>query len=175
MPSMWWVPGVVAVMALLSVYLVWTARRVERVHTRAASARRVLEAHLLRRAAAAAVVAEDTDSTELYAAARLALDATPEDREAAENDLSRRLDSVVLQGGEPAARALLDTSRRVVLARQVYTDSVRDALNLRRRPVVQLLGLARRFPPPEYFDIVEPALPVVPRPAPAPAVPVEAS
>lgn len=175
MPSMWWVPGIVAVLALLAVYLVWTARRVERVHTRAAGARAALEAHLLRRAAAAAVVAERADSTELYAAARLVLDATPEDREAAENDLSRELVGVVLQTGEPAARTLLDSSRRVVLARQVYTDSVRDALIARRRPLVQLLGLARRFPPPEYFDIVEPALPVGPRPAPAPAVPVEAS
>lgn len=175
MPSMWWVPGVVAVVALVSVYLVWTARRVERVHTRAASARRALEAHLLRRAAAAAVVAERTDSSELYAAARLALDATPEDREAAENDLSRQLTSLVLRGGDPAVRTLLDTSRRVVIARQVHTDSVRDALICRRRPVVRLLGLARRYPPPEYFDIVEPPLPIVPRPAPAPAVPVEAA
>ena len=30
------------------------------------------------------------------------------------------------------------TSRRVVLARQVHTDSVRDALTARRRPLVRL-------------------------------------
>jgi hypothetical protein len=172
---MWWAPGIVAVLALLSAYLLWTARRVERVHTRAASARRALEGHLVRRAAAAAVVAERSDFTELYAAARLALDAGPDDREAAENDLSRELVIVPLRGGDPAVRTLLDTSRRVVLARQVHTDSVRDALTARRRPVVRLFRLARRFPPPEYVDIVEPALPVVPRPAPAPAVPVEAA
>jgi hypothetical protein len=101
------------------------------------------------------------------------LDAGPEDREAAENDLSRQLVTVPLTGGDPAVRTLIDTSRRAVLARQVHTDSVRDALTARRRPVVRVLGLGRRHPPPEYFDIVEPALPVVPRPAPAPVVPVE--
>jgi hypothetical protein len=175
MPTMWWVPGIVAVLALLSAYVLWTARRVKRVHIRAASARRALEGQLLRRAAAAAVVAELSDSTELYAVARLALDALPADREAAENDLSRQLVTVPLRGGDPAVRTLLDAGRRVVLARQVHTDSVRDALTARRRPVVRLLGLARRFPPPEYFDIVEPSLPMVPRPAPTPAVPVEAA
>ena len=55
---MWWILGVVAVAAVLSAYLGWTARRVERVHVRAASAARALDQHLLRRAAAAAVVAE---------------------------------------------------------------------------------------------------------------------
>lgn len=179
MPSMWWVPGVVAVVALLSAYLVWTAHRVERVHARAASAERALDAHLLRRAAAAAVVAERSDVGELYAAARLALDAEPGEREAAENDLSRELVSVPLVGNDPATRTLIATSRRVVLARQVHTDSVRDALTARGRPLVRVLGMARRYPRPTYFDIVEPALldhRVASRPSPAePAIPVEAA
>ena len=58
MPGMWWVVGVVAVVALLSAYLTWTARRVDRLHVRGQAAARALDAHLLRRAAAAAVVAE---------------------------------------------------------------------------------------------------------------------
>src|ERR1700750_1750396 len=94
MPRMWWVPGVIAVVALLSAYLGWTAHRVERVHARAAGADRALDAHLLRRAAAAAVVAERTDAAELYAAARLALDAEPDERAGAENDLTRALQQV---------------------------------------------------------------------------------
>jgi hypothetical protein len=176
---MWWVPGVVAVVALLSAYLVWTAHRVERVHARAASAERALDAHLLRRAAAAAVVAEHSDAGELYAAARLALDAGPGEREAAENDLSRELVSVPLVGNDPATRTVIATSRRVVLARQVHTDSVRDALTARRRPLVRVLGMARRYPQPTYFDIVEPALldhRVAPRPSSTEAaIPVEAA
>ena len=41
-----------AVAAALSAYLSWTAHRVRRVHLRAESAGRALDAHLLRRAAA---------------------------------------------------------------------------------------------------------------------------
>ena len=179
MPGMWWVPAVVAVVALLSAYLGWTAHRVERVHLRAASAERALDQHLLRRAAAAAVVAEHTDAAELYAAARLALDASPDEREAAENDLTRQLQAVPLTGTDTATRTLVATSRRVVLARQVHTDSVRDALTARRRPLVRLLRMARRYERPAYFDIVEPALPEpavgVPARRSTESVPVEAA
>ncbi len=176
MPRMWWVMGVVAAVAVLSAYLAWTAHRVERVHVRAQSAGRALDQHLLRRAAAAAVVAERSDAAELYAAARLALDAAPDEREAAENDLTRQLRSIPLTGGDAATRALVVTSRRVVLARQVHTDLVRDALTARRRPLVRLLRMARHYPRPQYFDIVEPALPearTAPTGVPSPAGPPE--
>jgi predicted negative regulator of RcsB-dependent stress response len=172
MPGMWWVVGVVAAVALLSAYLFWTAHRVERVHVRAQSAERALDAHLMRRAAAAAVVAEQRDDDELYAAARAALDAVPDERESAENDLTRQLQTVTLDAADAAARTLIATSRRVVLARQVHTDLVRDALTSRRRIVVRVSGMARRYPRPQYFDIVEP---VMPEPQMAPAVvPAEA-
>jgi hypothetical protein len=178
MPGMWWVSGVIVVTAALSAYLYWTAHRVERVHVRAASAGRALDQHLLRRAAAAAVVAEQADAAELYAAARLALDAAPDEREAAENDLTRQLQSHPLTGTDPATRTLIATSRRVALVRQVHTDLVRDALTARGRPLVRVLRLARRYPRPSYFDIVEPNLPDLPAPAvsrPLSPVPVEAA
>jgi hypothetical protein len=178
MPGMWWwVAGVVvAVVALLSAYLFWTAHRVERVHLRAQSGERALDAHLLRRAAAAAVVAEGRDDGELYAAARAALDADPGERESAENDLTRALRTVELDAADAATRTLVATSRRVVLARQVHTDLVRDALTSRQRPLVRALGMARRYPRPQYFDIVEPVLgqPGLAEPRPAPAEPVQA-
>jgi hypothetical protein len=212
MPGMWWVLAAVAVAALLSAYLGWTAQRVERVHARAQSAKRALEAHLLRRAAAAAVVAEHAALSagappagparsgadpvragaahdpgyvaELYAAARLALDAEPDEREAAENGLTRQLQALPLAtfpltAADPAMRTLIATSRRAVVARQVHTDLVRDALTARGRPLVRLLGMARRYPRPTYFDIVEPTLPDFPAaPAadvrPEPAVVVDA-
>jgi hypothetical protein len=162
MPRMWWALGAVTLVAVLSAYVVWTMHRVERVHHRAQSAGRALDAHLVRRAAAAAVVAEQADSVELYAAARLALDAAPDEREAAENDLTRQLEAVDLTGTDAATRALIVISRRVVLARQVHTDLVRDALTARRRPVVRLLRLARSYERPRYFDIVEPVMPELP-------------
>src|SRR4051812_33035762 len=114
MPRMWWLLGVLAaVVSLLAAYLWWTAHRVERVHVRAQSAERALDAHLVRRAAAAAVVAEESDNGELYAAARLALDAEADERESKENDLTRQLQAVPLTGLDAATRTLLATSRRV--------------------------------------------------------------
>jgi hypothetical protein len=170
---MWWVLGVVAVLALLSAYLGWTAHRVERVHVRAQFAERALDAHLMRRAAAAAVVAEHHDNVELYSAARLALDADPDERETAENDLTRQLSALRLRADEPDERALIATSRRVVLARQVHTDQVRDALTARERLLVRALGMARRYPRPQYFDIEDPPPPVPVVAVPAPTAPLE--
>jgi hypothetical protein len=43
-----------------------------------------------------------------------------------------------------------------VLARQVHTDLVRDALAVRDRRLVRMLGLSRRHPAPRFFDIDSP-------------------
>jgi hypothetical protein len=158
MPGMWWVVGLVAGVVLISAYLAWTSSRVERLHLRVAAAARALDAHLLRRAAAAAVLAEERSSIELYAAARSALDAEPDEREAAENDLTHRLRVTPLVPDDPAAVPVIAASRRLALARQVHTDLVRDALSARRRPVVRLLRMSRRHERPRYFDVDEPTL-----------------
>ncbi|MDQ7907896.1 hypothetical protein RB614_25560 [Phytohabitans sp. ZYX-F-186] len=162
---MWWVVGVVTVVVLVSTYLTWTAARVDRLHARAAAAAKALDAHLLRRAAAAAVLAEERSAVELYAAARIALDSPPEEREAAENDLTRQLRTIPL---DEDAEALVAASRRLAVARQVHTDLVRDALSLRRRRVVRLLRMTRRHPEPEYFDIDDPILAPAAVPTPLP-------
>lgn len=159
MPGMWWwVAGGVVTLLLATAYLSWTAARVERLHGRVASAARALDAHLLRRAAAAAVLAEERYALELYAAARIALDADEGEREMAENDLTRQLRASRLDPQEPAAGSVIAASRRLALARQVHTDLVRDALSARRRPLVRLLRMARKHPCPRYFDIDDPTL-----------------
>lgn len=160
MPGMRWVVGAVLVAALVSAYLIWTAARVERLHIRAESAARALDAHLLRRAAAAAVLAEQRFGVELYAAARIALDAGPEEREAAENDLTRQLRSVDPDPADPIFEAVIAASRRLALARQVHTDLVRDARSARRRPLVRLLRMGRKHEWPRYFDVDDPTLAV---------------
>ncbi|HEU4421568.1 MAG TPA: hypothetical protein VFR67_03395, partial [Pilimelia sp.] len=168
MRGMWWVVAVVTAVALVATYLTWLAGRVDRLHARAASASRALDAHLLRRAAAAAVLAEESGGPGLYAAAREALDAGPDDREAAENDLTRQLKAARASGGalrtlvseapDGAGDGVVAASRRVAVARQVHTDLVRDALAVRRHPVVRLLRLTRRHRRPAYFDIDDPTL-----------------
>ncbi|TYB38577.1 hypothetical protein FXF50_09160 [Micromonospora sp. AP08] len=158
MPGMWWVVGAVLVLGLVSAYLIWTAGRVERLQARAESAARALDAHLLRRAAAAAVLAEQRYGVELYAAARIALDAVPEEREAAENDLTRQLRTVELDPDDPACEAVIAASRRLALARQVHTDLVRDARSARSRPLVRLFRMGRGREWPRYFDVDDPTL-----------------
>jgi hypothetical protein len=158
MRRMWWVVGVVAAVVLVATYLTWTAGRVDRLHARARSSGRALDAHLVRRAAAAAVLAEAKGLPDLYAAARAALDADPDEREAAENDLTRQLRKIRLSPDDPMAVNVVQASRRVGLARQVHNDMVRDALAARSRPLVRLLGVSRRHPCPAYFDIDDPTL-----------------
>ncbi|MGC5019564.1 hypothetical protein [Micromonospora sp. DT47] len=157
---MWWVVVATLVVGLVAAYLIWTAGRVERLQTRAESAARALEAHLLRRAAAAAVLAERRYGVELYAAARIALDAAPEEREAAENDLTRQLRVVRLDPTDPACESVIAASRRLALARQLHTDLVRDARTARSRPVVRLFRMGRRHEWPRYFDIDDPTVAV---------------
>jgi hypothetical protein len=151
---MWWVVAVVAVVVGVATYLTWLAARVDRLQSRAASAGKALDAHLMRRAAAAAVLAEERLVPDLYTAARAALDAAPDEREAAENDLTRCLRTLDLPADDPVVAA----SRRVALARQLHTDLVRDARALRGRPLVRLTGVPRRHPQPAYFDIDDPTL-----------------
>jgi hypothetical protein len=155
---MWWVVAVVAVVVGVATYLTWTASRVDRLHARAAAANAALDAHLVRRAAAAVALAEATQLATLAYAGRIALDAPPEDREAAENDLTRQLRTVVEVHPLEDVESLVAVSRRVALARQVHNDVVRDALAMRRRIRVRLFRLARRHPVPAYFDIDDPTV-----------------
>jgi hypothetical protein len=152
---MWWIVAVVAAVVLVATYVTWIAARLDRLHARAAAAQAALDAHLVRRAAVAAEVAEALGRGELRQAARAALEAVPDERELAENDLTRELRRIPATDG---TAGVLDASRRVALARQVHNDSVRDALAVRRRRLVRLLRLARRHPAPRYFDVDDPML-----------------
>ncbi len=154
---MWWIVGVVGLIVLVATYVTWTAARVDRLHARAAAAYAALDAHLVRRAAAAVELADNTASTQLRQAARAALEAAPDDRELAENDLTRELRRIPVDGIAPMG-PMVSTSRRVALTRQVHNDSVRDALAVRRKPLVRVLGLARKHPQPRYFDVDDPIL-----------------
>ncbi len=151
---MWWIVGVVTVVVLVATHVTWTAARVDRLHVRAAASQASLDAHLVRRAAAALEFADASGRTELRQVARAALEVAPEDRVAAENDLTLALRRHPPAGDDPVVAA----SRLVALTRQVHNDQVRDALALRRRRLVRLLRLTRRHPEPAYFDVDNPVL-----------------
>jgi hypothetical protein len=153
----WWIVGVVAIVVLIATYITWTAARVDRLHARALAAQHALDAHLARRAAAATELAGVLGRPELQALARAARDALPEERELAENDLTRALRTLP----RPRSSDLSDVvvaSRRVALGRQVHNDLVRDALAVRRQRLVRLLRLTRKHPQPQYFDVDDPML-----------------
>jgi hypothetical protein len=148
---MWVVVTVVAVVVLIATYVTWTASRVDRLHARAAAAFAALDAQSVRRAAAAIELGERAGLPDVQTAAKGVLNAHPDDREAAENDLTH-----ALRAAKPVDPAVDEANRKLVLARQVHTDLVRDALAVRDRRLVRMLGLTRRHPAPRFFDIDSP-------------------
>jgi hypothetical protein len=148
---MWVVVTVVAVVVLIATYVTWTASRVDRLHARAAAAFAALDAQSVRRAAAAIELGERAALPGVQTAAKAVLNAHPDDREAAENDLTH-----ALRAAKPDDADVDEANRKLVLARQVHTDLVRDALAVRDRRLVRMLGLSRRHPAPRFFDIDSP-------------------
>src|SRR5215469_13651336 len=126
---------VLAIAVVFGPWLLRTANRLDRLHIRTDAAWAGLDAALARRAVvtravAAVLPAERADLLRIAAdQAELALRA---DREAAENELSRllaELDRTILA---PAlAEELADAEQRVLLARRVHNDAVRDTKALR--------------------------------------------
>ena len=148
---MWVVIAVVVVVVVIATYVTWTASRVDRLHARAAAAFAALDAQSVRRAAAAIELGERAGLADVQTTAKAVLAAHPDDREAAENDLTH-----ALRVTAPPDADVDDANRKLVLARQVHTDLVRDALAVRERRLVRLLGLSRRHPAPRFFDIDSP-------------------
>lgn len=166
---------VVIVLALLiGPWLVGTANRLDRLHVRTDAAWAALDAALARRAVVARAVTaagllDQRAADALRAVAERAEQSPRVEREAAENDLTLQLASVD-RAHLPLALAaeLVDAEQRVVIARRVHNDAVRDTLAQRRRRAARWLKLAGTAPRPEYFEIVEPALAGEPDAAPLP-------
>jgi hypothetical protein len=165
---MWLVVSVVVLVVLVATYLTLVATRVDRLHAKASAAYTALGSHSVRRATAAAAFGEQEGFSDTLAAANevlTALEAAPEEWQAAENALTRalRLATAKVCGGAmdtvgPALMEVIDASRRLALARQMHSDLVRDAQAVRRRPLVRMLGLTRRHAEPAFFDIDDPTL-----------------
>lgn len=118
-------------------------RRLHRLHVRLDAARAGLDAALARRAVAAARAG--------------VLGTTAGDRQAAANDLGRRLAALDRAPLPPGTAAeLAEAEALLVIARHVHNDAVRDTLALRSRRLVRLLRLAGTAPMPAYFEIADP-------------------
>ncbi|SES03483.1 Uncharacterized conserved protein [Lentzea xinjiangensis] len=158
---------VVVVALLLATWILRTANRLDRLHVRTDAAWAALDAALARRA----VVVRALLDPALSAAASRAESATRAERELAENELSALLGTLDRSSLAPAlAFELADAEERVMLARRVHNDAVRDTLLQRRRRIVRWLRLAGTAPQPSYFEIAEPVAPsdavmLTPRPS----------
>jgi 8-oxo-dGTP pyrophosphatase MutT (NUDIX family) len=157
--------GIVLVLALLlGPYLLRTASRLDRLHVRTDAAWSGLDAALARRAVVTRTIAAagelDPEAAKaLRDAADLAELADRGEREAAEDELSALLghiDPDTLPVG--LAEELVEATHRVMLARRVHNDAVRDTRALRARRLVRWLRLAGTAPHPNYFEIAEPEL-----------------
>lgn len=160
---------VAAVVVLGGLFLVATANRLDRLHVRLDAGWAALDAALARRsvvaravaagAAGAAGVLSGPEAECLREAADNAETAPRPDREAAENELTRLLAAIDRSRLPPQlAEELADAEQRVVIARRVHNDAVRDTLALRNRRKVRYFKLAGTAPQPEYFEIAEPDL-----------------
>lgn len=170
------VTAAVLVAAAGAVGAMRAATRLDRLHVRTDAAWAALDAALGARARA--VIGVDGGSAALHRAADAALLAGLDPalrtagrrargtgvavREDVENELGRVL-AVLDRGGLGAACAdrLADAEQRVVIARRVYNDAVRDTLALRSHRMVRWLRLAGTAALPGYFEIAEPALAVM--------------
>lgn len=154
----WLLPLLASIVVLGGLFLLATANRLDRLHIRTDAGWAALDAALARRAVVARAVAVVLEDSSLRSSAERAETASRVDREAEENELTLRLGSIdraaLLQ---PAlAEELTDAEHRVVIARRVHNDAVRDTLTLRRRRKVRYFRLAGTAPLPEYFEFAEP-------------------
>ncbi|NCT90907.1 hypothetical protein GXB85_08090 [Cellulomonas sp. APG4] len=184
---------VVGAALVLAVWWVWVAAsRLDRLHRKVASSRSALENQLVRRASVAAELAgsglldpastvlvgeaawtalgarEVTEETPRELAEALAGTAHhvagPDDREAAESELSRTLrialddrDEVAELSASPLGHELLAalaaTWYRVQLSRRFHNEAVAQTQRVRRKPAVRLLRLHGHAPVPHTVEI----------------------
>ncbi|GAA2481200.1 membrane protein [Streptomyces thermolineatus] len=156
-------------LAVVGVYLSWTAGRLDRLHARIDAARAALDAQLLRRASVAQELAtsgvlDPASSIVLYEAAHAARKAEDDQREVAESELSQALRAVFADnaqleavreapGGPAALGELTSAVRRVPMARRFHNDAVRAARAVRAHRVVRWFRLAGHAPFPMAFEM----------------------
>ncbi len=163
MLSAGWLIAAVLLAVLLTSWVTFTVTRLDRLHARVDAAQAALDAQLVRRAAALRHVAEfaggavrEAERTRLEAVAQGALNASLDDREAAENAVGRAVLELAARHDElppAAAEELREAGARVLIARRFYNDAVRDTRTLRSRRMPRLLRLAGQRDMPLFFDI----------------------
>lgn len=177
-----WIAVVIAVVALVSWYLSYTAARLDRLHTKVEGSVSSLDAQLVRRAEvvrevagsgaldpASAALLADAASASLEAADVAALDGGVQgdgigaDRAQTESTLTQVLCATLTtdvvaelrdegEGWPEVVERLRSAGQRVQIARRFHNEAVRDVRRLRHRPPVHFLGLAGHTPLPTTVE-----------------------
>ena len=160
--------AILAVLAIVGVYISWRAGRLDRMHTRMETARASLDLALVRRSSVALELASsgllDPAASLVLADSAHAARSARTDRELAESDLTRSLRALL---GQPEFRASLAgrdhadellaeleaAAHQVFLARKFYNSAVETTIAARRRPLARAFRLAGNAPRPEFFEI----------------------
>lgn len=159
--SLVWVLAATVAGLVVTMYLSWTAGRIDRMHARVDAAHATLDAHRHRRSGIALELAVagllDPASAVLVAdSAHRARAAPAGEEELAENDLTRALAVAFDDPAEVAGQDLLveldEATRRLQLARRFHNDAVRATRALRGHRVVRWLRLAGHAPLPRPVD-----------------------
>ena len=165
---------VIAVLAIIGVYISWRAGRLDRLHARLDAARFALDAALVRRSSIALELASsgllDPATSVLLAGAAHDARSAEAARELPESDLTRALRAVFSQpdfrallagreGAEELLGELESASHQVFLARKFYNDAVAATQAARQRWLAVVLRLAGRAPNPEFFEIDDSLVP----------------
>jgi hypothetical protein len=165
---------VIAVLAILGVYISWRAGRLDRLHARLEAAKFALDAALVRRSSIALELASsgllDPATSVLLAGAAHDARSAQQAREMPESDLTRALRAVFSQpdfrallagreGAEELLTELESASHQVFLARKFYNDAVAATQAARQRWLARGLRLAGRAPNPEFFEIDDSLVP----------------
>ncbi len=160
-----YVLAVIVLAGAWALYATWLATRLRRLHARSAGAAQALTIQLARRALRVSTAVTDhaellgSGAITLQLAAKLALHASDNEREAAESDLTRALQLASRNGPMPREQrervfaGVITQNRRVEMARALYNDAVRDTCALRRRWQLRALRLGAHLECPKYFDI----------------------
>jgi hypothetical protein len=169
----WFGIAALGVLAVLSLYAWWTARRLDRLHARVDAAAAAFDEQLARRGAVVASFSsvmplqpEVASAMKGAAADAATVTGLGHDREVVESAVTRALTRAVAASpavfADPSAAAteLHDEALRASFARRFYNDTVRDALVIRDRRVVRWLRLSGTAPHPAYFEMDDEELPV---------------
>lgn len=164
--------AVLCIVAVLGLYCLSTAQRLDRLHARVDAAATAFDAQLRRRCAEVSRFCGLVDLDEISRAALLSavdtaqrVDGLGHERELVESGVTRVLGEAVDRAPlcfttpSRAAAELHDEALRASFARTFYNDTVRDALAIRDRRVVRWLRLSGTAPHPAYFEMDDEELP----------------